>query len=239
LLAGCDAIFRVDQVGDQAADAIDGPSPDAALPQGLVAWFEMEAVDLGNVKDTAGAHGGICATGHCPTVVTGKVGNGFQFDGTSTVIHALSGGDLDVASDLTVAMWVRVDRAPPSGEFACAFNKLYGTVADNSWQFCSFGDTQSWYLYVSGTQIPGPAIDVGVWQHLAFTWDSTQDQLHEYVNGALFGDYPATSLFDSGGLIIGADTDSGADIWFLGGALDDLRIYKRLLTSTEIANLTH
>ncbi|GAB3991329.1 hypothetical protein GCM10028807_21160 [Spirosoma daeguense] len=82
------------------------------------------------------------------------------------------------------------------------------------------------------------SIEMDVWHHLVFTY--TGNTARMYIDGALLSvknDLPANKI----DVCPGAELKFGAAIkglnWFFKGAMDDIRIYKRALTSTEVQTL--
>jgi len=77
--------------------------------------------------------------------------------------------------------------------------------------------------------------DDGIWYHAAIVKSS--DTITLYINGDVAGTAADTSVFDPGdffGLALGVlDNERGADRLFLG-AMDDLRVYDRVLSQEEI-----
>jgi hypothetical protein len=76
------------------------------------------------------------------------------------------------------------------------------------------------------------ALQVGVWTHLAATYDKSTLKL--YVNGTLVSSTAVTGtlLNSTGALKIG-----GNAVWgeYFGGLIDDVRVYERALSAAEIA----
>jgi hypothetical protein len=113
--------------------------------------------------------------------------------------------------------------------------------SDGSW-YLALSDTGYLYFEVSGTTVYSTGhLDVGQWTHCVFRYNSTNQNWSYYLNGVL----------DSGGtnnlaiqatdwpLRIGTELQFDGETldYFLDGALDNLRIYNRALSSTEVAQL--
>ena len=82
------------------------------------------------------------------------------------------------------------------------------------------------------------AINTGQWVHLAATRNGTTGQMRIYVNGLLDGTATgSTGLLRANDRInIGGNT---LDARYLVGDIDDVRIYSRVLSGTEISNLSN
>ena len=91
----------------------------------------------------------------------------------------------------------------------------------------------------SGGVFSTTALPLGTWTHLAVTSDG--NTVRVYVNGAQVTSRASTAAFgaDTSKLVIcGNQNDSSGAIqerW--NGLVDDLQLYSRALTATEIANL--
>jgi len=79
------------------------------------------------------------------------------------------------------------------------------------------------------------------WQHIALTWNSGE-KLALYINGVL--DKPTFNSTSKQGVLSGADrlvigkgTQDNHTSW--RGLIDDVRLYNRVLSANEIANLPH
>ena len=81
--------------------------------------------------------------------------------------------------------------------------------------------------FVSGTA----ELPLNTWTHVAGTYNGSRLRL--YINGALVAYLPATGAFEvnANPLWIGGNAVYGE---YFQGILDDLRIYNRMLTQTEI-----
>ena len=77
-------------------------------------------------------------------------------------------------------------------------------------------------------------LNTGEWYHLAFTYDSHVLKL--YVNGSLvkMQTIGKPRSRNTGNLFLGRRGDGG---YFFNGVLDDVRLYRRALTSAEISDL--
>jgi hypothetical protein len=82
---------------------------------------------------------------------------------------------------------------------------------------------------------PIGTVTTGTWQHVAMTWDGATEQV--WVGGSSVASMPTTTLYDGGSITIGADIDSGFPGYFFAGTIDDLQIYDRALSTTELAEL--
>ena len=78
----------------------------------------------------------------------------------------------------------------------------------------------------------------GVWTHLAFVFDHANNLLTFYANGAVLGTVTVTAALKGTAdpLIIGQQNVAGYS-FPMNGLLDDLRLYNRALSSSEVSSL--
>ena len=82
----------------------------------------------------------------------------------------------------------------------------------------------------------GPQLPVGVWSHIAVTYDNTAIRL--YVNGALRSTFTTTGAISASTAplqIGGNNVFSLPGTEFFAGLIDEVRVYNRALSATEIA----
>ncbi|WP_263379398.1 LamG domain-containing protein [Granulicella paludicola] len=87
-------------------------------------------------------------------------------------------------------------------------------------------------------------LDPMSWQHIAITWDETTG-ISLYLNGRLIGSAAATGMFDAAldqfgphSRVIAPDGVESSYNYDRGGDLDELRIYDRALSDTNITQLS-
>jgi hypothetical protein len=153
----------------------------------------------------------------------------------------------------SVSFWYRPDVLPVAGQF----HLLYGK--HNIYQ-SGFGDGGGIVLGISNNklfavvQMYGPhgapvTVDSGItpqpgmWHHLVGGIDRENQQVHLYVNGVKYSS--AAGVLPAGQFVIGSNSatlggqlSEGHTMYAApAGAYDDLRIYTKALTSTEVAAL--
>ncbi len=161
----------------------------------------------------------------------GKFNGALSFNGTNASVTVPDSATLDLTTGMTVEAWVR----PSTGntwQTAVAKeqpgNLVYGIYSNTntnrpSTEVFVGGSTRS----VAGTG----AVPLGVWSHLASTYDGTTLRL--YLNGAQVSQLAASGsiLTSTSPLRIG-----GNGIWseWFNGLIDEVRVYNRALSAAEI-----
>ncbi len=161
----------------------------------------------------------------------GKFGSALTFDGVSSRVTLIHDAPLlRLTTAMTLEAWVKPATTVNSWEdivykgndnyFLCASSQPSGVAAAGG----TFGGTNTVVLDVA----PLPA---NVWSYLAATYDGAQLRL--YVNGTLASSRARTGtlLTSHFALQIGGDSFYGQSF---AGAIDELRVYNRALTLSEI-----
>jgi pectate lyase len=232
-----------------------GFSPDANATTAEVAgrqahWKLDEATGLSAADSSGNANNGTLQSG--PTWVPGRIGTGLSFDGSPTggddVVNAGNGASLRNLGAMTIAAWIKVGGVGEAGNPGRIVHKATGTAPVNGWQFVTQGTNQLGFAvdYTTTDLIRVSAANVftlGGWHHVAVTWDGTgaASNVVMYVNGTAVGGYATTTnasgdrVSDEGASIHLGNEPNGART--LHGALDDVRVYDRVLDLGEIRAL--
>jgi len=91
----------------------------------------------------------------------------------------------------------------------------------------------------AGVRALAPASSVpGQWYHLVGVRDSVKGQLQLYVDGKPAGTADAClGEASTGSLVIGRGKYGGNPVDYWGGAIDQVHVYDRALSATEVAEL--
>lgn len=201
-------------------------SPTAML-DGLIAAYDFETEGDAVVDVSGNEHGG-AAKGVAR--VPGHTGRGVSFDGRKARVLVKPKKSLNPTWGLTAQAWVKLDRADT------------GTILYKAYQYALFVvKTEAGVCFSSTTRAgefvnvtsPSP-VEFGTWTHVAMTHDGTMQCL--YVNGELVAEGQQGELTTSGNyLCLGASCYSPPKVYnHLACAIDDVRIYSRPLSPTEI-----
>lgn len=198
---------------------------------GLEVHYTFDVADLiGNiVLDQAPAPGFPGTLVNGPTFTTGQVGDALDLDGVNDRVEA--GSMLLNTNTLTISAWVRRD-GPQTGTNGIVFWRGGSTTAalnlGSHHELRYHWDGGNWG-WDSGLEIPD-----GEWCHVALVVEPNRVTI--YRNGAS-AERSAThppEAFDTA-LVIGRDPGFG-DRYF-GGAIDDVAIWSRALSRSEVLTL--
>lgn len=174
----------------------------------------------------------------------GMVNNALQFDGTNDIIDCGNGSGLDMGTDdWSVAAWVKMGTN----------QNVYPTILAKG---ASSNSVPGYWMYVYGSRIRFTIGDGtqrittyseilnltdNSWHHIAVTADRDGNATF-YFDGNAAGTYDVSSFNgkilanSSRTLTIGG---SGGSTSFFNGKIDEVQIYRRVLSSNEIATLAN
>ncbi len=202
----------------------------AAPAAGLVAAYAFNEGTGTTTGDTSGnANTGALTNGPTWNAV-GKFGAAVSFDGVNDHILVPHSASLTLTTAMTLEAWVNP------------------TVTLSNWKAILQKEQDAYFLTASSDQnrpaagatlnnicctntYATAALVPNTWTHVATTYDGAQLRL--YINGVLVSSTPATGSIQTTTtpLRIGGNTYSTE---FFQGMIDELRIYNRALTATEI-----
>lgn len=218
------------------------PPVRADLSANLVAYYPF----AGNANDASGnGHNG---TVYGATLTTDRFGNpnsAYHFDGLNDYVRVPDDQQLDGMNALTLSVWVKADSLAENVEVvhkwasgSSPLNGAYAVGVDapgrGVLQYCTDHD------YV--IKISDIVLDTDSWHHIAGVYTGTEGSL--YIDGsrvALWRDDPdvAGPLHRMNtDLLIGCGLLYGNRVGFFPGSIDDVAIYNRALTDTEIHDLS-
>jgi hypothetical protein len=205
--------------------------------QGLRAYWPMDEVVGGQTLDESGnANTATCdvANGTCPVGAAGLLGGAAMFDGIKS---CLTVGTMNTwaANQFTISAWVQAPTMcgpivvhESSGN--CPSPELSVQNAIGLTQLDSSNNNHN-YAWA-----PNPITAPAIWHHVAATWDGTTHTQAVFVDGQcqcnvvpLLGPSNTDHPFTIG-------CYPGASTLFVG-AIDEVRVYDRVLALQEIAAL--
>jgi len=214
------------------ADGTPGntPQPGPGTP-GLtgIAFYPLD----GTAEDTAGDHDATLVGG--PGYVAAKNGQGLDLNG-STQFADTGAPVLNTASDYTASAWVKLDKA--DGAFQTIISQDGASTSDFFLQYS--GADQRFAMSFAGVRALGPVKpETGRWYHLTGVRDTVRGELRLYVDGELAGRVGAClpQAAPTGNTVIGRGKYGGNPVDYLDGTVDQVHLYDRALSATEIKDL--
>jgi hypothetical protein len=221
-------------------------------------YLELERDPASGTADSqSNIADGTCSGDVCPDSASGRVGNGYVFDGTNDeVVFADSGADgffdfygsqvnPEDPEGFSIELWMNLDTIPGDNAVMIGRDDL---LTHTSWWVgvnssgeiaCFFNDSDS----SDTTEHSGDSVVAdGFWHHVVVVRDGVADTLAIYVDGVRenlvdqSGDTITDGRFESDAPVtLGSFMYEGTSIAFYGGLLDEVAVYNRPLSATIIA----
>lgn len=209
-------------------------SQPSRITGGLMHHWTFDTKDMGRSKKivyfdrSSNGNRGYLMNGTTTQALIGKIGQGLWLDGVDDYVE---GSTFTPPTQGTAAIWVK----PVS--LGTAVRRVWGTNTNFEAVF-DLGKFLDGDICGNGPITSASAFATGVWYHIVFTWDDTADVINLYVNGTL--NNTSSALLDcsnlAGNIIVGWRSGGAASERF-SGALDEFRVYNRILTPAEIRQL--
>jgi hypothetical protein len=163
----------------------------------------------------------------------GKYGKALSFNGSTSYVDLGNAADLQISGSMTWSAWI----------FATANPVDDGDIVSKGWQFKTSPDTGPHTFAIAITDPGGAYVGrysttvraLNTWYHVAGVYDAAARTLNIYVNGVpdngvLIGTVPASQLNAPDNVTIGRRSGG----YYFQGTIDELRLYNRALSQTEI-----
>ncbi len=206
------------------------------IRQGLISWWRFDEGKGTISKDASN-------TGNDGTIygakwVAGKVNSALYFDGTDDYVDCGNDASLKLTGDFTVEIWVKLDKIS-MGRNVCIIDYIY---TDG---YSLFKNHRNKLKAYRGYKMQKGGVETGAicgvkylladtWYHIAYVVNTSVSTGYIYINGELdnSGTLDNKPGFTKGNLFIGKRGDG---YWF-NGIIDEIRIYNRPLSDTEICD---
>src|ERR1035437_5007012 len=214
---------------------VSSSSPCAPPPGGLVSWWRAE----GDGSDAAGGRNGVLSNG--VTFAPGRVGQAFSFNGTSSFVEVADAIPLRLTNEMTIEFWLKRQAVPSSGDYILNKGGDWTRRALN-YGICFSGpqDNVLHFLFAGGTRGAGSVANTNR-HHCAIVARNGDVDPVFYIDGvaravvgregaSVLNLYPSTQP-----LHIGAQIDSGGLNYYGKNLIDELSLYNRALSASEIS----
>ena len=203
-------------------------------PPGLIGWWPAE----GNAGDLSGSNHNGTAQG-AVTYAPGFMGQAFSFAGSNGIINIPATADLDTPNAVTVAAWVK-----PSSFVVPLFGNTYPMIVGKAGNYqmdlehdgrLSFGFPGGPGGTGSNTSVTSlSTVPTTSFTFMAGTYDSSTGKLRVYINGVLENESGASGLINSASVALQIGGFYGTGYGAVTGLIDEVRLYSRALSPTEI-----
>jgi hypothetical protein len=215
--------------------------PNYVPTNGLVAWYPF----TGNANDESG--NGNNGTINGATLTEDRLGNtnkAYSFDGVNDQMEILNQNN---STNLTISIWLSINSygsAIQSLDFSTIIMKSNHWASVNGYSMLLNRDinnvnSRGIYLYIAGS---APYIfpfnwQINQWYHLVLTINNGNAEL--YINNNLINSYSNVAAIpqNNGNLVLANGNTQVPASYLFPGKLDDIGIWNRALTETEITKL--
>ncbi len=198
------------------------------MPQDIVAWWSGN----GTTNEEIGGRNATLLNG--AGITNGLVSGAFSFDGVNDLAFVPAHASLNIGTNAgwSIEFWARPSAAAYGGMFGWGVATNAGLYVNNA-----SGSYVVWHLVdVAGTDHPvSTTIQLagGTWTHVGLTYDRLAGVARVYRNGVLM------QTVGLGSFVVRTDRDlhwggmPGVG-YFFAGALDEISLYRRVLSPEEM-----
>lgn len=208
---------------------------------GLIGFWSFNGPDISGTTATdrsGNGNNGTLTNG--PTVIPGIVGQALNFDGTNDYVDfGEGGGVLDGMSALTLSAWIK-NNYSGGGICACDIvgkddttNRSYGMAISTSNAIYGYVFNASIFEDAVGTT----ALNDNRWHHVVTVYDGAAVEVYvDGVNESSGADTITGAVRDTTVTVKAGWNRNGSANYF-PGLIDELRIYNRALSASDIAEI--
>jgi len=192
-------------------------------PSGLVSWWPLDETSGTTAADIVNGNTGTY-TGS-PTPVPGKVGGALSFDGVADSVDAGNPANLKLTTG-TVDAWIKTDGAGGPFKGIAVKGSAYGMFL--------FSDDFGIFTWIpSVSRSTGINLADGQFHHVAFTFqDAVVGGTELYIDGE--PELTTTMTISDQTISFQIGANSGAGPQFFTGIIDEVEVFNRVLTPSEI-----
>ena len=216
---------------------------DNGTTNGPSTWWRLDDGSGSTAGDSSG--GANAATLHgSPAWTAGITGGGLSLNGSSDY-GAASSQAVHTNAAFTVTAWAKLT----SSVIGTSDRSVVSQGGTHTYGFALGVDSASgkWMVAATNSDASNPTVKkqfsknlavVGTWTHLAGVYNPSTTSLDLYINGTSNGSATKTLSWDAtGGVQFGRMLSADAYTGYFPGVVDDVRVYGRALSATEIRNL--
>ncbi|MFC1848624.1 LamG-like jellyroll fold domain-containing protein [candidate division CSSED10-310 bacterium] len=202
---------------------------------GLVAYYPFNS----NANDESGSGNDGTANG---AVLTddrfGSVDSAYFFDGSDDYISVPNSSSLELLNDMTITAWINTSSTSSAFQIIARKGAPAAGTGSTSYAFYIRSNNELAFYFTGGTVHETANLDLiaDVWYHVAVSFNNASNLVRLFVNGQRVynvseANSPVEYDYPFG---IGRTNDPGQ---FFGGVIDEVRIYNRALSETEVKKL--
>ena len=198
----------------------------AALPNTVSRW----AAD-GNALDSVGSNNGTLING--VTFGTGQFGQAFRLNGTNQYVNIPDSNSLDITNALTISAWINPTTVTSVTSYRIV-DKITAGGADGYLLDILTGPLR---MIAGNAELLGGTVATNTFQHVAGVYDGQFMRL--YINGVQVAsrDFGSIAPIPTNNLSLKIGVDSTGNGNLFSGLIDEVNIFNRALSASEIGQL--
>ena len=209
------------------------------LPDGLIAYYPFD----GDANAKIGTLNGTVSGANLTAGRNNVINTAYSFDGVDDYIE-FGTGMLSGDGEFSILIWINTSstesgriisqRSPGGGGYLGAYyvDLLSASGKEGKIKFTTY--TSGWDWRVTSSS----ALNDGNWKHLAFVQQDNGGKM--YLNGSLDqtdNSNGKVDLVSTAKTYLGKEGRNNSIDWYYSGKVDDLKIYNRALSASEIQTL--
>ena len=205
----------------------------SGLSCGLVGYWTFDGKDMvgGVARDRSGNgnNGNLINIATSTFYTSGKIGQGFNFDGVDDYVNVNSSTSLSPSSRITISAWVKPNKLSSVSYMAVIEKSLsYNMYMRQDGIFLVFLTGVNNWVTTSGSV----NLFDGSWHHIVTTYNGATQIL--YIDNKLISSTSASGSISTNSNAVKIGDSGGVPV---RGIVDDVRIYNRDLSVNEISQL--
>jgi len=210
------------------------PAPPSPPTPPMTAYDFSEGSGTATVDSSGAGHSGRLMNDAAWT--TGKFGNGLSFDGVNDYVEVSNPDSLNFGTaDFTIEAWIQ-----RNGGHGLHGREILSKTSPTSWvsgskEFYINGENRlAFGSYDTGEIASSATITDANWHHVAVTFQASTKQVKLYIDGVQDGAGTLNLLADGTGRVVRVGAVATSATQYFMGKLDEIRVYQRVLSRSEI-----
>ena len=221
----------------------------STLPTSLISYWELEEAS-GTRVDSHGSND--LSDNNTVGQMTGKQGDAADFEKANSEYLSISDASqsgLDISGDFSIALWYKPESTPSGANNNLVAKWRNSGASQRAYALAhreSGGESLAIAVSNNGSsndfKVYSQTLTNGTWYHIVATYDASASQYRMYVDGSEHGSSPQTGSITSvhnstDDFAIGADNVAAGAFNHIDGAIDEVGIWSKVLTSSEVSDL--